>query len=244
MIKFIIIGIYAVLAVLLCLPVHLYLWISIKKNNYKGWKKSWKFINGFFESLIKMSGSKVEVRGAEHLKEVPQEKGILFIGNHTSFFDIIILSTIVDRPIGFIAKKEFKKIPFFSWWVADLGSLFLDRKNVRAGLETIKEGTESMNKGLSIGLYPEGTRNHSDELLPFKKGGYRMAEESDSPIILVAFTGADDIFENNKPIGIKKSNVIVEFSAPIYPHEMDKKERREVYDNFPNEIKKMLDTHK
>jgi len=101
-----------------------------------------------------------------------------------------------------------------------------------------------MKKGLSIGLYPEGTRNHSDELLPFKKGGYRMAEESDSPIILVAFTGADDIFENNKPIGIKKGNVIVEFSAPIYPHEMDKKERREVYDNFPNEIKKMLDTHK
>jgi len=244
MIKLVIAGIYAVLAVILCLPVHLVLWLSIKKNPYKGWTKSWKFIRGFFNGLIKISGSDIELRGIENLSEVPADQGILFVGNHTSFFDVIILQTIVDRPIGFIAKKEFKRVPLFNWWVADLGSLFLDRKNVRAGLETIKQGTEYMKKGLSLGLFPEGTRSHDGKLHPFKKGGYRMAEESESAMVLVAFTGCDDILENNKPLALRKRHVIVEFSKPFYPHELDKKERRDAYDEIPTRIQAMLDTHK
>lgn len=244
MFKIIITVIYVVLAVVLCLPYHLYLWIVTKADSYKGWHKAWRFIRGFFWGLIKISGSDIEIRGAENLEKIPHEQGVLFVANHTSFFDVIILQAICDRPIGFIAKKEFKKVPLFNWWVADLGSLFLDRKNVRAGLETIKQGTEYMKKGLSLGLFPEGTRNHSDELLPFKKGGYRMAEESDSPMILVAFTGCDDILENNKPFGIRKRHVIVEYSEPIYPHELDKKDRKEMYDNIPERIKNMLDSHK
>ena len=164
--------------------------------------------------------------------------------NHRSYFDIIILQTVVDRPLGFIAKKEFKKVPFFSWWVEDIGSLFLDRKNVRAGLETIKEGTDFMKMGLSLGLFPEGTRNHTDTLLEFKKGGYRMAEGAEAPMVCIALTGFDDIFENNKPFGLKKKNVIIEFDKPFYPHELDKKERKDAYANIPVRIQEMLDSHK
>ena len=81
------------------------------------------------------------------------------MGNHRSYFDIIILQTIVDRPLGFIAKKEFKKVPLFSWWVADIGSLFLDRK---MSVPVLKPSMKELKyeKGLSLGLYPEGTRNH------------------------------------------------------------------------------------
>ena len=71
-----------------------------------------------------------------------------------------------------------------------------------------------------MGLYPEGTRNHSDTLLPFKEGGYKMAERAKAPIVLVAMTGQDDIFENNKFHLIKKSHVQVEFSEPVNPSEM------------------------
>ena len=72
-----------------------------------------------------------------------------------------------------------------------------------------------MKMGLSLGLYPEGTRNHTDELLPFKKGGYRMAKNSECPMVLVAATGLDDILENNKPPALRKRHVIVEFSEPF-----------------------------
>ena len=108
----------------------------------------------------------------------------------------------------------------------------------------MNEGAKYMEMGLSIGLYPEGTRNHTDQLLPFKKGGYRMAKKSNSPIMLVAATGFDDIFENNKPPALRKRHVIVEFSEPMYPNELDKEECNKLYDEFPNMIQNMLDSHK
>ncbi|MCR5214682.1 MAG: 1-acyl-sn-glycerol-3-phosphate acyltransferase [Eubacterium sp.] len=241
MIRLIIAAIFAVLAIILCLPIHLYFWILSKSDKYKSWYKSWRFVRGFFKTVLFIAGTKTDIKGLENLAEVPKDKGILFIGNHRSYFDILILQSIIDRPMGFIAKKEFKKVPFFSWWVADLGSLFLDRKNVRAGLETMKVGAGYMKQGLSLGLYPEGTRNHEKELLPFKKGGYRMAEESECPIVLVTMKDVDNIFENNHPVGLKKQKIKIAFSKPIYPHEMDRNERKAAYDEFPVIIQKTLD---
>ena len=240
MLRLIIGIIYVILAVILCLPYHLYLWILSRKDQYKSWYKSWRFVRGFFKSLLWIAGTKIEVKGLEKLEAVPKDQGILFVGNHRSYFDIIVLQTVVDRPLGFIAKKEFQKIPFFSWWVADIGSLFLDRSNVRAGLETINTGTEYMAKGLSLGLYPEGTRNHGTDLLPFKTGGYRMAEKSESAIVVTAMTGMDDILENNKPPRLKKCNVTVEFDTAVYPHEFENKERKEFYKGIPDRLREML----
>ena len=240
MVRLIITAIYVFLAVIVCLPYHLYLWILSKKDKYKSWYKSWRLVRGFFKSVLWLAGTKIEASGLEHLSEVPDDKGILFIGNHRSYFDILVLQTLVDRPLGFIAKKEFKKVPLFSWWVADIGSLFLDRKNIRAGLETINLGTEYMKQGLSLGLYPEGTRNHSSEMLPFKTGGYRMAEKSGSPMVLVAMTGTDDIFENNKPIALKRARVKVVFDKAVYPHELENKDRKEFYGSIPAKIQEML----
>ncbi len=244
MIRLIIAAIYTFISMIICLPFHLYFWILTKKEKYKGWYESNNFIRGFFKGVLFIAGTKVDIRGKENLARIPKDKGILFLGNHRSYFDIIILHAIVDRPLGFIAKKEFKKVPVFSWWVADLGSLFLDRKNVRAGLETMKEGAEWMKLGLSLGLYPEGTRNHEAQLLPFKKGGYRMAEESQCPIVLVTMKGVDDIFENNHPIALKSKKIIVDFSEPIYPHEMDRNERKKIYEEFPSMIQATLDSFK
>ena len=243
MIRLIFAAIYAFLSVVLLYPYHIYLWLLSKKDQKKSWNKSWKIVRSFFKGVLNIAGTKVEVRGAENLEKIPKEQGVLFIGNHRSFFDVIILQTIVDRPMGFIAKSDFKKVPLFSRWVMDIGSIFMDRKDVRAGLESIKTGTEYMSKGLSLGLYPEGTRSHTKELLPFKKGGYRMAKNSKSPIVLVAATGTDDVFENNKPIALKKKTVIFEFSAPVYPHEMDKDTCNEFYEDIPNRLRTMLDKH-
>ncbi|SEP62696.1 1-acyl-sn-glycerol-3-phosphate acyltransferase [Lachnospiraceae bacterium NE2001] len=243
MIRLIFAAIYAFLSVVLLYPYHIYLWLLSKKDQKKSWNKSWKIVRSFFKGVLNIAGTKVEVRGAENLEAIPKDQGVLFIGNHRSFFDVIILQTIVDRPMGFIAKSDFKKVPLFSSWVMDIGSIFMDRKDVRAGLESIKTGTDYISKGLSLGLYPEGTRSHTKELLPFKKGGYRMAKNSESPIVLVAATGTDDIFENNKPIALRKKKVIFEFSEAYYPHKMDKDTCNDFYEEIPGKLKEMLDTH-
>ena len=82
MVRLIITAIYVFLAVIVCLPYHLYLWVLSKKDKYKSWYKSWRLVRGFFKSVLWLAGTKIEASGLEHLSEVPDDKGILFIGNH------------------------------------------------------------------------------------------------------------------------------------------------------------------
>lgn len=240
MIRFFIALIFTILAVLFSLPIHLYFKGQIKKDNLTGWKKAWKYVRGFFRALIFVSGTKVEVRGLENL---PKDEPCFYVGNHRSYFDIIILQTITPGPVGFVAKKEFKKIPLLHLYMQDIGCLFLDRENPREGLKTISEATDHLKEGLSMSLFPEGRRNHEAELLPFKSGGYRMAEKSESGIVVTAMTGMDDIFENNKPLALRKKHVIIEFAQPVYPHEMDKAARKDFYDSIPERIVDMQKNH-
>jgi 1-acyl-sn-glycerol-3-phosphate acyltransferase len=123
--------------------------------------------------------------------------------------------------------------------MTDIGCLYLDRDNPRQAMRTIAEGTRRLEEGLSLGLFPEGTRNHGKELLPFKEGGYRMAEKSGRPIVLMALTGIDDIFENNHHM-LKKKHVVIEYSEPFYPSKMEKAERKEFYVSIPGRIEEML----
>ena len=186
---------WTILALIFSLPLHLYWKHFEKKDPPRRWQKSWKYVRGFFRGVIFFAGTKIEVRGAEN---IPEDQAALFVANHRSYFDIIILQTLSKTPMGFVAKKEFRSFPLLPLYMEDIGSLFLDRENVRESLKTITEGTNRLSQGLSLGLFPEGTRNHTDQLLPFKPGGYRMAEKSGCPIILTASTNFGKIFEENK----------------------------------------------
>jgi len=240
MFRFIVAITYAVLAMIFWMPRHWHLRSLARKNRKKSWEEAAVFVRGFFRRLLFICGTRIEVRGEENIPD----GAVLFVGNHRSYFDIIILQKVLDRPIGFVAKQEFKKIPLFHHYMDDIGCLYLDRDNVRQGMRTINTGIEYMQDGLSMGLYPEGTRNHDDTLMEFKTGGYRMAEKSGAPIVLTAATGFDDIFENNHPGAIKKKHVVIEFDKPVYVSEMSNSERKQFYHRIPDRIQEMIDGHK
>lgn len=240
MIRLVFALLFTLLAVIFCLPAHFSFQAAIKKNHIDGWTKAWKFVRKFFKGVIFLSGAKVEVRGLEN---VPKDKPVLYVANHRSYFDVIILQTITPGPVGFVAKKEFKKYPLLNRYMDDIGCLFLDRENPREGLKTISEATDHLKEGLSMALFPEGQRNHGSEMLPFKTGGYRMAEKSERAVVVTAMTGLDDIFENNKPLALRKRHVIIEFAKPVYPHELEKAERKEFYDSIPSKIVDMQKSH-
>ena len=242
MIRLILSLLWAVIAMVFTLPAHWH-WKHLAKTDPEAsWRKSKKVIRRFFRGLIFLAGTKVEIKGEEN---IPDEKtAALFVGNHRSYFDIIVLQTLVRTSIAFVAKKEFRSYPLLPLYMDDMGCIFLDRDNVRQSLKTITEGTDRMNRGLSLGLFPEGTRNHGDQLLPFKAGGYRMAEKSDSPIVVIALTNFGKIFEENRFHFIRSRHVIIEFDKPVYPGEMEKEERKAFYDNIPNRIQEMIDEHR
>ena len=187
-------------------------------------EESTQMVRNIFEKLLKMAGVTVEVRGYEN---IPQDRPVLYVGNHRSYFDILVGYTTVPGLMGFVAKKEMEKSPLLSKWMLNVNCLFLDRNNIKEGLKTILTGIEKVKGGISTWIFPEGTRNKSEDpadLMEFREGSLKIAEKSGCPVIPVAITGTDDVFERHIP-WIRKSHVIIEYGEPIYLKELplDKK---------------------
>lgn len=108
-----------------------------------------------FKHLLKISGVTIEVNGLEN---IPDEAS-LFVGNHSSYFDIIVTGATIPGGVGFVAKDSLGKIPGLSSWMKHIHCLFLDRSDVRKGLQTILEGVDYLKEGYSMCIYPEGTRS-------------------------------------------------------------------------------------
>ncbi len=232
--------IWVVPVFLLSLPVHLYFKHLSKKDLVKCWEKSHRYVRGAFKTFLFLAGTKITVIGKEN---IPKDTAVLYVGNHRSYFDIIISQVLVPGHIGYVAKKEFLKHPFINLYMRDIGCIFLDRENAKEGLKAINQGAEYMKMGHSIGLFPEGTRNSGDTLLPFKEGGYKMAEKSKCPIVVMSLSGMDKIFEANKFHLIWKRHVVIEFDKPVYPSELSKEDKKAFYAGIPDRILEMQKNH-
>jgi 1-acyl-sn-glycerol-3-phosphate acyltransferase len=140
---------------------------------------------------------------------------------------------------GFIAKKEVKKFPILSLWMKNMTCLFLDRDDMRQGLKTILTAVDNVKAGYSVFIMPEGTRNHNEEMLPFKEGSFKVAEKSGCPIVPIAFSNTDALYELHKP-WIKKAKVVVHFGAPIYLDNITREEKKALAGKVQGIIADML----
>lgn len=196
-----------------------------KTDRDKMEEESLRIVRKMFVKILKMAGAEVTVRGYE---KIPEDRPVLYVGNHRSYFDILVGYTTVSGRVGFVAKKEMEKIPLLSGWMINVNCLFLDRKNIKEGLKTILAGVGKIKRGVSVWIFPEGTRNRNDdlkELLPFKEGSLKIAEKSGCPVVPVAITGTADIFEKHMPF-IKPGKVTIEFGDPIFLKELPPEERK------------------
>ena len=94
----------------------------------------------------------------------------------------------------------------------NVNCLFLDRNNIKEGLKTILAGIEKVRRGVSVWIFPEGTRNKNEQLsdlLPFKEGSLKIAEKSGCPVVPVAIKGTAEVFEKHIPL-ICPSHVVIE----------------------------------
>jgi 1-acyl-sn-glycerol-3-phosphate acyltransferase len=235
--KTLLITLFLLLFFIISIPLFLVETIIGKFNPHLKVKTSQAIVVTAFKFILFMCGIKKTVIG---LDNIPKDEAVLYVSNHRSYFDILIGYTTVPTLTGFIAKKEMGKIPFISLWMKFLNCLFLDRDNIREGLKTILEGIELVNKGYSVFISPEGTRNQEKEMLPFKEGSLKIAEKSGCAIIPVSMNNTDNIFENHLP-WVKKAHVVIEFGKPIYPKELDANNRKFLGAYVQNIIKETLE---
>ena len=239
MIRLILVAIVLFGFLILGIPLLLIEWI-IGKFNQK-WKdySSLRLVQGAFKLIMFMTGVKLTVIGEEN---VPKDTPVLYIGNHRSYFDILLTYSRCPIRTGYIAKKEMEKIPLLSTWMRYLHCLFLDRKDIKQGLKTILTAVDKVKSGISICIFPEGTRNRNkDELdmLPFHEGSFKIATKANCPIIPIAISNSANIFEAHFP-KISPAKVVVEYGKPIYPDELSKEDKRHVGEYTQNVIREML----
>lgn len=215
-------------------------WVIGKFNKELKDYSSLRLVQGAFKLILFMAGVKLTVIGEEH---VPKDQAVLYVGNHRSYFDVVMTYARCPRLTGYVAKIEMLRYPLLRSWMKNLYCLFLDRKDLKAGLKTILQGIDYIKNGISICIFPEGTRNHHDELLPFKEGSLKMAEKTGCPIIPMAITNSAEILEDHMPF-IHSCHVILEYGEPILVSELSKEEKKFLGAYTQQKVQEMLDKNK
>lgn len=239
MIRIILVAATVILFLIFSIPVLMFEWLTGKKDRHLRDMQSIAVVRGVFRILLFFAGVKVTVKGKEN---IPVDRAVLYVGNHRSYFDILVGYVTVPGLMGFVAKKEMEKIPLLSTWMKFVNCLFLDRKNLKEGLKTILTGIEQVKSGVSVWIFPEGTRNKNEnplDLLTFKEGSLKIAEKSGCPVVPVAMTGTAEVFEQHLPF-IRPSHVTIEFGKPFYPKELEAEFRKFPGAYAENQIKTML----
>ena len=179
---------------------------------------SLRFVQFVFKVILFLSGVSTTVIGLEN---IPKDEPVVFIGNHRGFFDTVVSYSRMPRLTGFIAKKEMIGIPLLSQW--------MDRSNPREGLKTILSGVEQINNGISIVIFPEGTRNKGDGIMPFHGGSFKLADKSNCKIIPMVQNNTENVLEAHFP-SIKRTHTVLEFGTPIDTAALDRDERKALPD--------------
>lgn len=196
---------------------------------------SYAFIKFILSLVKKISRIKINVLGIER---IPKNKPILFVCNHNSLYDFLITFLSSPIKIGYMAKKEVKKIPFAKKYMDLIHCTYVDRNNNKESLKALIQTIDNIKVGYSMCIFPEGTRNKGSEnnLLEFKKGFSTIASKSKSLIIPIVIKNSKNILESHKPF-IRKTSVQIEFLPYIDINLLDEYNKK----NIDNYIKKLIE---
>lgn len=241
MIRFLAVASFVILFLIFSIPLLIAEWIIGKfRMDWKD-RSSLTIVNWAFRCCLFLAGTSVTVLGEEN---VPSDTAVLYVANHRSYFDILLTYVRVPRPTGYVAKKEMLRYPLLVNWMKNLHCLFLDRDNIKEGLKTILHGVEEVKSGISICIFPEGTRNKvQDTFLPFHEGSFKIAEKAHCPIIPIAINNSAGVFEDHLP-RMKPAHVVIEYGQPILMSELSKEEKRRVGQIAKQQIEAMYTKNK
>ena len=134
---------------------------------------------------------KTVFRGMEKFPDEP----FVLVSNHISNFDpVVVLSKVKGRKIAFISKPSNFKIPVAGPYTHNAGFLAIDRENAIKAMRTIKRAAELVvSEQMIMGIYPEGTRSKTGELLEFKEGAFLLAKRANAPVVVMTTKGTNNI---------------------------------------------------
>jgi 1-acyl-sn-glycerol-3-phosphate acyltransferase len=182
---------------------------------------------------------KISVEGKEKIRE---KRPYIIISNHQSLLDILILYCIRYR-FRWISKIENNKVPVLGWYMWMAKYIVVDRGNKESKAEMIQKCTESLRNGISIMMFPEGTRSLDREIAPFKLGAFQLAIMTDKSILPVIVDGTGGVLPKHGLIFSDGNILKIKILDPVHPGSFGTGDPEELAAKFRNlmvdELKKM-----
>ena len=139
----------------------------------------------------------------------------IFMSNHQSNVDIPVLQTFLPCHFKWLAKAELFRIPFFGFILKRAGYISVDRSHRESAIDSLSRAVEKIKDGVSVLIFPEGSRSPDANIRPFKKGGFYLAVDSGVSIVPVILHGTGAIMSKKTGIRVGRGNVVVEIGKPI-----------------------------
>jgi 1-acyl-sn-glycerol-3-phosphate acyltransferase len=177
---------------------------------------------------------KVKVEGMEQVKG---EGPYIFMSNHQGYYDVFALLGHLPFQFKWLVKKELFSIPFLGWTMAAAGYINLDREGTRKTVEALNEAAQKIREGMSIVIFPEGSRSPDGSIQPFKKGGFSLAIKSKVPIIPIAITGSRPIMPKGK-LTVASGEIRIRMDHPIETQYCSLKDRESLIKEVNQAISK------
>ena len=161
--------------------------------------------------ILFVSRVKVTVNG---LANIDPSQSYVYMSNHQSNFDIPVLLAYLPVQFRWLAKAELFKIPLFGRAMRGAGYVKIDRFDQESAFESINEAARKMKNGVSVMIFPEGTRSRDGNIRSFKKGGFVMAVDAGVPIVPVILLGTWTLMAKSS-LKINTGDVSLNIKTPI-----------------------------
>jgi 1-acyl-sn-glycerol-3-phosphate acyltransferase len=162
-------------------------------------------------AILFVSRIRVTVKGLENINP---SQSYVYMANHQSNFDIPVLLAHLPVQFRWLAKAELFRIPIFGRAMRGAGYIEIDRFNQQSAFESLNQAAGKLKNGVSIMMFPEGTRSRDGKIRPFKKGGFVMAIGSGEPIVPVIIKGTWPIMAKSS-LRINSGDVTLQIERPI-----------------------------
>src|SRR5262245_9710448 len=185
---------------------------------------------------LALAGIRYRVSGRER---VPKDRAVVYCSNHQSNVDPPVLFQALHRRLHVLYKAELRKIPILGMAMEVGGFVAVERDKREASFASIDQAAASIRAGNSFLIFPEGTRSRTDELLPFKKGGFVMALKAQAPIVPVAISGGRSSMRRGSAV-VHPVMVDVKIGTPIETRGLTVDDRDELIATVRDRIQMML----
>ncbi len=174
--------------------------------------------------ILALSNIRVTVKGLSNLEP---GRSYIYMVNHMSNFDIPVLQAFLPVQFRWLAKAELYKIPVFGYAMKRAGYISIDRSDRKSAIESLNKAVKIVRDGISVVIFPEGTRSRTHNLQPFKKGGFFLAVDSGAPIIPIIIHGTERIMPKKQML-IKSGDVTLEIAKPINSSDYTRKTKNDL----------------